>query len=288
MDKRLLGRTGHKSTLIALGGASARPATLEESNRYIKLALEHGVNHIDVAPTYGSGKAEEILGEWVRDYRKNLFLACKTQKRLGKESSEELGRTLKNLHTDYVDLYQLHGLDSPEELKVALSEDGAVNAILEAKKAGIVKYIGITSHNPLNILKALEAFDFDTVLLPVNYVLHAHRQPVNDYEPVLSLAKKRNLGVIAMKSVAKGPWPAGPRNYDCWYQPFDTQKEVDEALWFALSQDVTTAASSSDTRIATMMIDTAERYSQMDKKEQEKLTLKASKYTPLFPRETIS
>jgi aryl-alcohol dehydrogenase-like predicted oxidoreductase len=284
MRKRTLGRTGHRSTLITLGGAAVRPNTREESEAFIKFALDHGVNHIDVAPTYGGGMAETILGRWVKEYRENLFLACKTQKRTKKEAAEELQRSLEHLQTDYLDLYQLHGLDDPEELKIALGEDGATRAMLDAKKQGLVKYIGITSHNPENILRALKAFDFDTVLLPVNYVLKAHPEPRNDYEPVLSLAKKRNLGVIAMKSVAKGPWPTEERTHDCWYQPFDTQKEIDEAVWFTLSQGVATATNSSDIRIARMMIDAAERYTPMKKEEQQELILKASAYRPLFPR----
>ena len=287
METRILGRTGHKSTLITLGGASLHPTTRKESDAFIKLALDYGVNHIDVAPTYGSGEAESILGKWVKEYRENLFLACKTQKRTKKEAADELSRSLKNLQTDYFDLYQLHGLDDPEELKIALSEDGAIRAILDAKKQGLVKYIGITSHNPENIMKALKSFDFDTVLLPVNYVLHAHPEPKNDYEPVLALAKKRNLGIIAMKSVVKEPWPTDDRTYDCWYKPFNTQKEVDEALWFTLSQYVTTAASSSDIRIAKMMIDAAERYSPMNEIEKQELLRKASTYNPLFPRVKI-
>jgi aryl-alcohol dehydrogenase-like predicted oxidoreductase len=287
MEKRILGRTGHKSTVITLGGASARQTTRSESDALIKRALDHGVNHIDVAPTYGSGLAETILGQWVKEYRKTVFLACKTQKRTKHEAADELNRSLKHLQTDYVDLYQLHGLDDPEELHIALSEDGAIRAILDAKEQGLVKYIGITSHSPVTILEALKRFDFDTVLLPVNYVLHAHPEPKNDYEPVLALAKKRNLGVIAMKSVAKGSWPSDERPYNTWYQPFDTQSEVDAALWFTLSQDVTTAASSSDVRIATMMIDAAERFTPMSRNEQHELRRKASTYQPLFPRARI-
>lgn len=287
MEKRILGRTGHKSTLITLGGAGFRPSTRRESDEFIKFALDHGVNHVDIAPTYGSGQAEQIMGKWVKEYRENLFLACKTGKRTKKEAAEELKKSLKTLQTDYFDLYQLHGLDDPEELKIASSEEGAIKAILDAKEQDLVKYIGITSHNPVNIMKALESFDFDTVLLPVNYVLHAHPVPKNDYEPVLALAKKRNLGVIAMKSAAKGPWSADERLYNTWYQPFDTQREIDEALRFTLSQYVTTAASASDLRIARMMIDAAEHFTPMEEKEQEKLIHKASIYTPLFPSDII-
>ena len=282
MEKRTLGRTGHKSTLITLGGAIfIYPISNAEENAFIRFALDHGVNHVDVAPTYGD--AETRLGKWVKEYRGNLFLACKTDKRTRKEAWEELNRSLKLLQTDHFDLYQLHALDDPQELKTALSEDGAMRAVLEAKKQGLVKFIGITSHNPENVLRALEGFNFDTVLLPVNYVLHAHPEPKNDYEPVLSLAKKRDLGVIAMKSVAKGPWPTNQKTSNTWYQPFATQKEVDEAVRFTLSQSVTTAASSSDIRIAKMMIDAAERYTPMKKEEQQELLLKASAYKPLFP-----
>lgn len=190
MEKRILGRTGQRSTLIALGGASVRPNTRKESEEFIRFALDRGVNHIDVAPTYGSGEAETILGRWVKEYRENLFVACKTRKRMKTEAAEELNRSLRRLQTDYIDLYQLHGLDDPEELRTALGEDGAMKAILEAKEQGLVKYIGITSHNPQNIMKALSSFDFDTVLLPVNYVLHAHPEPKNDYEPGLLSGEK--------------------------------------------------------------------------------------------------
>jgi hypothetical protein len=117
----------------------------------------------------------------------------------------------------------------------------------------------------------------------VNCVLHAHPEPCNDYEPVLAQAKKKDVGVIAMKSVAKGPWPSKEKTHNTWYLPFDNQREVDEALWFTLSQNVTTATSSSDIRIARMMIDAAERYAPTKEKEQQKLLLKASAHQPLFP-----
>jgi aryl-alcohol dehydrogenase-like predicted oxidoreductase len=283
MEKRDLGRTGHRSTLITLGGAIfIYQVSREEEEEFMRLFLDHGINHIDVAPTYGD--AEIRLGPWVKEYRKNLFLACKTGKRTKNEAWEELRRSLLRLQTDYFDLYQLHGLDDPEELKIALGENGAIRAILDAKEQGLVKYIGITSHNPENIARALASFDFETILLPVNYVLLAHPQPQNDYRPVLSMAKKRELGVIAMKSIAKGPWPTEKRTHNTWYEPFTTQQEIDEALWFTLSQNVATAATSSDIRVAKMQLDAAERFSTMSEEEQQRLLVKAADYRPLFPR----
>jgi predicted aldo/keto reductase-like oxidoreductase len=147
-----------------------------------------------------------------------------------------------------------------------------------------VRYIGITSHNPQTILLALDAFDFDTVLLPVNYVLRAHPEPQNDYAPVLAVAKTRNLGVIAMKSVAKGPWPRDVKTHETWYQPFDTPRDIDAALWFTLSQDVTTAASASDIGVATKMLDAAERFAPLPATAQQALLKTAASYRPLFPR----
>jgi predicted aldo/keto reductase-like oxidoreductase len=148
----------------------------------------------------------------------------------------------------------------------------------------LVKHVGITSHNPENILRALKGFDFGTVLLPVNYVLGAHPEPKNDYKPVLALARERKIGVIAMKSIAKEPWPTSAKTHNTWYHPFETQKEIDEAVRFTLSQGVTTATTSSDVRIARMMIEAAERYKPMSKREQKEMLMKASGYRPLFPR----
>jgi len=256
------------------------PISREEEEDFMKFVLNHGINHIDVAPTYGD--AEVRLGRWVKEYRKNLFLGCKTNKRTKKEAAESLRQSLKNLQTDYFDIFQLHGLSDLEELKVALSEDGAVKALEEARDQGLFKYIGITGHNPLTILEALEHFDFDAVELPVNYVLHAHPEPKNDYEPVLSLARERNIGSIAIKTVAKGPWLSAERTSNTWYRPFSTRAEVTEAVRFTLSQDVTTAAHCSDIKIAKMMIEAAEEFTPLNKEQQQELLLKASDLEPLF------
>ncbi len=284
MEKRPLGQTGQKSTIVALGGAIfiGKPEQ-RDADAFIKLALDHGVNHVDVAPTYGD--AELKLGKWIKEYRKSIFLACKTTKRTKKEAAAELEESLERLQADHFDLYQLHGLDKPDDLEKALGPDGAIQAFLEAKKQGLIKHIGITSHNPVNIMRALKRFDFETVLLPVNCVLKAHPQPENDYEPILTFAKERRIGVIAMKAIAKGPWPDEKRPYKTWYQPFDTQREIDEALWFTLSQDVATATTSSDIRIATMMIDAAERFTPMSREKQMELVSRVSSCKPLFPRQ---
>jgi aryl-alcohol dehydrogenase-like predicted oxidoreductase len=281
MKKRPLGKTGHNSSLVTLGGAIFIYPLGKEGDNFVKYALDQGVNHFDVAPTYGN--AEQRLGKWVKEYRDDIFLACKTGKRTNKEATEELNRSLKQLQTDYFDLYQFHGLDKSEDLQIVLSEDGALKAFIDAKEEGLIKHIGITSHNPENIMRTLEAIPLATILLPVNYVLCAHPMPTNDYRPVLKKAKEQGIGVIAMKAVAKGPYP-GERTRNCWYQPFTTKKEVEEAIRFTLSQDVTTATNSSDLEIAKMTIDIAKDFTPMTEDEKGELLKKAEGYKPLFPR----
>lgn len=281
MIKRRLGKTGHSSSLVTLGGAIFIYPLGEEGDQFVKYALDQGVNHLDVAPSYGN--AEERLGKWVKEYRDDIFLACKTGKRTKEESAKELTRSLELLQTDYLDLYQFHGLDTETDLETVISDDGALSTVLEAKEEGLIKHIGITSHNPENIMRALDLMPLDTILLPVNYGLCAHLEPTNDYRPVLKAAKERDIGVIAMKAVAKGPY-TGEKTRNCWYQPFTSKDEIKEALRFTLSQDVTTAASSSDLEIAKMTIDSALEFTPMTEDEMNGLLSKAETYTPLFPR----
>jgi len=225
----------------------------------------------------------------MKEHRDEIFLACKTTKRTKKEASEELQRSLERLGVDHIDLYQFHGLDDLKELEVAFGPEGALQAMLEAKEEGTIKYIGITSHRPPTIIEALKRFDLDTVLFPLNFVLRRHRCPENDYEPVLKIAKERDIGTIVMKAFAKGPWPSElakqpeKRSYSTWYEPFDSQTDIDKCLWFALSQGVTTVASTCDGRLVPKIIDAAERYRELGVDEQEKLIESAANLKPLFP-----
>jgi len=283
MKKRRLGRTGHESTLVTLGGAVfIYPIEEKRGDEFVKYSMDMGVNHIDVAPTYGD--AEARLGKWVKEYRDDVFLACKTGKRTKQEARMELMSSLDLLQTDYIDLYQFHGLDDPDELSTVVGENGALQAFKEVREEGLINHIGITSHNHENIIRALKHIELETVLLPVNYVLHAHPEPRNDYVPVLEKTKQLDIGVIAMKTVAKGPYPTEEKTRDTWYEPFTTRAGIDEALRFTLSQGVTTAATSSDMEIARTMIELAEDYTPMDEEEQKALIGKAADYKPLFPR----
>lgn len=289
MDKRRLGRTGHMSSVITLGCCSVGRVSQAEADKVLELAISHGVNHFDVAPTYG--EAELRLRSCLKEHRDKIFLACKTRKRTKKEAKEELNRSLERMGVDHIDLYQFHGLDGSDELDIAFGSNGALQAIIEAREEGVIDYVGITSHRPPNIIAALEKFDLDTVLFPLNFVLRRHRVPENDYEPVLNLAKDRDIGTIVMKAFTEKPWPLKiaqmpreERPYMTWYKPFDGQEEIDRCLNFALSHEVTTLASSCDVRLVPKIIDAAERYTAMTLDEQEQLIESATDLIPLFPR----
>jgi len=283
MEKRRLGRTGHLSTVLALGSYAIGFIPQKEADEIMELALDHGINHIDVASTYG--EAELRLRKWMLEHRDDFFLACKTTERTKEGATEEMRLSLERLGVDHFDLYQLHALDDMGELEIALGDGGALEAIIEARDGGVVDHIGITSHVPLTAVEAVRRFDFETVLFPLNYTLLRHAVPENDYRPLLDLAKKRDMGTIAMKAFTRRPWPTEERRYQTWYEPWDTRPEVDRALWFTLSQGVTTAASAGDPRLFPLMVDSAERYRELSPEEQEELVSSAADLRPLFPRD---
>ncbi len=282
MEQRRLGKTGHMSSIIALGGAAFRKVTQAEAEAAINLAVEHGVNHFDVSPTYG--QAEVRLGPWLEKHRHGIFLACKTRERSKARAWESLKRSLETLRVDYFDLYQFHGVDDLETLNAVLGLEGALEAVLEAREQGLVRYIGITGHRPFVYVEALNRFDFDTVLFPLNRVLVAHSNDYNDFITLLKIAQQKDVGTIAIKAIAKRPWEAPTHLYQTWYEPFDEQVDIDRSLWYTLSQGVSTAVMPSDWRLWPMVIDAAERFRAMEPKEQQQAVTEVRPYRPLFPR----
>ena len=284
MEKRRLGRTGHLSTVVILGAAAFGKAAQKEVDEAMELTLQHGVNHIDVAPTYG--EAELRLGPWLKEHRKEFFLACKTTKRTRTEAWEELQRSLERLQVDSFDLYQMHSLAKLEELEVALGPGGAVEAFLEAKEKGLTRYLGITGHGltaPSVHATAIERFPFDTVLNALNFVLWADPDYRRDYEHLMQLARKKDVGLMVIKAWAKAPWGERPRTHTTWYEPFNDQASMDRCLRFVLSQEgITGAASSGDVRLLPMILDAAERYAPLSQAEQAALLSRAHEFQSIF------
>jgi predicted aldo/keto reductase-like oxidoreductase len=157
--------------------------------------------------------------------------------------------------------------------------------VREAQRAGVVKYIGITGHKSSFLAEAFKVFDFDTVMFPLNRVEAAHPSQANEYKALLKIAKEKDAGTMALKAVTKSPWDRQMHMYKTWYEPFDTQEEIDKSLWWTLSQDITAACMPGDLRLWPMVIDAAERYQKMSIEEQAKATEAVKKLAPLFPKE---
>lgn len=282
MENRRLGKTGHMSSILTFGSAAFWRVSQEEADSAIELAIEHGINHFDVAPTYG--QAEIRLGPWMAKHHKEVFLACKTTERSKVRAWESLKRSLETLRVDYFDLYQFHGVNDLETLNVILGPGGAMEAFLEAREQGLVRHIGITGHRPFVQVEALNRFDFDTVLFPLNRVLAAHRNDYNDFSILVDYAKQKDVGMIAIKAVTKQAWQSEMREYKTFYEPFDEQEDIDKSLWYVLSQGVTTAAMPADFSLWPKVIDAANRLRNIDDKEQREVVAEVRKYQPIFPR----
>ncbi len=281
MQYRRLGRTGHESSVISLGGAALWDVTQEEADAAIQMVIESGINHFDIAPRYG--QAEVRSGPMVEKYRKEIFLACKTTERSKAGASESIKRSLDRLRTDYFDLYQLHMVSDSETLNVVLGPGGALEAVVGAREQGLVRHIGITGHRPYVQIEAINRFDFDTVLFPLNRILAAHPNDYTEFRFLLDTARQKDIGTITIKAIAKQPWNPGVRMYRTWYEPFTEQADIDRSVWYTLSQGVSTTVLPADLRLWPKVIDAAERFKTMGEKEQEAVTSEARVYKPIFP-----
>ena len=202
IERRTLGKTGEKLPLIGFGGYVLNLSTPEQARDWVREAFEASVNYFDVAPEYG--QAEERMGPALEPYRKQVFLACKTAQRHQAAATEELDRSLRRLHTDHFDLYQLHHVTTLKEVETIFSEDGAIKAFEAAKKAGKVRFLGFSAHSVEAALALMDGFAFDTIMFPVNY---ATWYAGNFGPQVLARAKERQMGILALKAMAKRPWP---------------------------------------------------------------------------------
>jgi len=238
IEKRVFGRTGHMSSAVVFGAAALARVDQGVADRVLDLLIEHDVNHIDVAASYGD--AELRVGPWMDRHRDRFFLATKTGDRDYAAARDSIRRSLDRLRTDHIDLIQLHALIHPDEWERALSADGALKACIEAREQGLVKYIGVTGHG-WNVAamhrRSLERFDFDSILLPWNWFASKHRTYAPDFEQTVRLAAERNVAVQTIKGVARGPWAAGAtRDRTTWYQPLEAMDDIRPAVHWVLSR----------------------------------------------------
>jgi predicted aldo/keto reductase-like oxidoreductase len=284
MEKRRFGRIGHMSTVAIFGAVSLANATQAQADDAMKKVIAAGVNHIDVAPSYGD--AEERLRPCLVKERKHFFLGCKTTERTFSNARVELHRSLKRLGVNSFDLYQIHGITTMEELDQVTASDGALEAIKSAQEEGLTRYIGITGHGvnaPKIFLEALRRFDFDSVLFPINFIQYANKEYRYYAEELLRQCRIHDVGTMIIKSIARGPWENKPRTYDPWYEPFSDAAMIQQSANFVLSQDVTGLCTVGDMKLLPLVLNACEHYTRMNQTEQERLIENANReYKPLF------
>lgn len=283
MEQRRLGRTGHMSSVVTFGAASLSRADQATADQAIQVALDAGVNQIDVAPRYGD--AELRLAPWMPRIRDHIFLNCKTAERTREGARADLERSLERLGVDRLDLYQLHSVGKMDDLDLVTGPGGALETLVEAREQGLVRWLGITGHThdaPATHLEALRRFDFDTVMFPLNFVLWSIDQFRDDATALLDECQRRDVGVHIIKSVARGPWGDRQPTHTTWYEPFTEQQHIDSCVAFVLSQPVTTLCSAGDVMIMPMVVAAAERARTMDSTAQSALLATAGSFATPF------
>lgn len=259
--KHPFGRTGHMSSRVLLGAAAYWDLKQEEADVSIEHALASGVNHFDVAASYGN--AEIYVGSWISRHGRPSFLATKTEERTADKAYDSIRRSLERLHVDHVDLIQLHNLIDPMEWQTAMGPGGALEAAIRAREEGLVRFIGVTGHGLTAAAlhaKALERFDFDSVLLPYSYLMWINEQYRSDFLKLLAICQKRNVAVQTIKSLVHTPWGDREHTRNTWYRPLEAQGDIDLAVHWVLGNEELFLNSAGDINILPLVLDAASRF----------------------------
>ena len=283
IEKRRFGRTGHWSTVTIFGAAALKNASQGEADRTLDLLLEHGVNHIDTAPRYGD--AELRIGPWMRTHRRDFFLATKTGQRTRTAARDEIRRSLDRLRVDSVDLLQLHSLAHPGDWEVTMGEDGALEAAIEARAEGLTRFIGVTGHGwtiASMHLRSLERFDFDSVLLPWNFVMYENERYRRDFEAVSARCDEHDVAVQTIKSLARGPWATTAPNRNTWYQPFEDPADIERAVHWILARPKIFLNTVGDLDLLPAVLDAAGRFQASPGDDAMRSVIETRRATTLF------
>lgn len=281
--KQVFGRSGHMSSRVLLGAAAFWSVPQAVADASIELALSAGVNHVDVAASYGD--AELRVGDWINRHGKPFFLATKTEERTAAKARAGIQQSLERLQVDQLDLIQLHNLVDPQEWETALGPGGALEAAIEAREKGLVRFIGVTGHGviaPVMHLKALTRFDFDSVLLPFNFVMAQNPQYLQDFMRLWELCRSRNAAVQTIKSLVRSPWGAHPQDRETWYRPLENQPDIDLAVHWVLGHDGLFLNSAGDVNLLPRVLDAAERFDRIPTEDAMENLINKLAMAPLF------
>lgn len=261
IDKQPFGRTGHESSRTLLGAAAFGKVTQEQADATIELALRQGVNHIDTAASYGD--SELRIGSWIQRHGKSFFLATKTGERTAGAAREQIHRSLEKLRVDQVDLLQLHNLVEPEAWQTALGPGGALEAAIAAREEGLVRFIGVTGHGlnaPGQHRRALERFDFDSVLCPFSYILSQNAEYWADVEALLEVCARKQVAVQTIKAIVRAPWGDRAQDGPTWYEPLREQAEIDLAVHWVLGRRQVFLNTVGDVELIPKVLNAAQRF----------------------------
>jgi aryl-alcohol dehydrogenase-like predicted oxidoreductase len=255
------GKTGHESTRTIFGAAALSQVSQEDADRTLQVLLEYGVNHIDVAASYGD--AELRVGPWMREYRDHFFLATKTGERSYAGARDEIRRSLERLRVEYVDLIQLHNLVDPIEWDQAMGPDGALRAAIEAKEEGLVRAIGVTGHGtPIAAMhmRSLQRFAFDSVLLPYSWIAVQEEKYAQDFEALMQMCQAAGTAVQTIKAIAARPWGEAQHTHATWYAPLTEPGAIDWAVHWVLRRPGIFLNTAGDISLLPRILDAASRF----------------------------
>jgi aryl-alcohol dehydrogenase-like predicted oxidoreductase len=277
------GRLGHESTRTVFGAAALGSVSQADADRTLDVLLKYGVNHIDVAASYGD--AELRIAPWFKQHRDRFFLATKTDKRTASEAREQLHRSLDRMGIDHIDLWQFHNLVDPIDWDTALSPGGVIEAAVEAKQQGLIGGIGVTGHGTqiaATHRRSLERFDFDSVLLPYNYITMQNPHYADNFNALVETCKQRNTAVQTIKSIAYKPWSGEEHDRNTWYKPLEEQADIDAAVWWVLARPGIFLATAGDIDLLPKVLDAASRFDPSTQQRDLEQHLSTLSMVPLF------
>jgi aryl-alcohol dehydrogenase-like predicted oxidoreductase len=259
--KDIFGRTGHESTRAVFGAAALSRVTQEEADRTLEVLLAYGINHIDVAAGYGD--AELRIAPWLKKHPERFFVGTKTGSRTYEDAKRDIHHSLERMEMQRVDLIQLHSLADPIEWDRALSPGGALDACVEAREQGLVRFIGVTGHGSqiaATHLRSLERFDFDSVVLPYSFIMMQDPHYAAMFEKVAVVCAERNVAMLTIKSIARRPWWGREHTRSTWYEPLRDQRDIDAAVHWVLARPGVFLATVGDIGLLPKVLDAANRF----------------------------
>ena len=283
ISRMQFGRTGHLSSRAIFGAAALGGVTQDEADATMELLERYGVNHVDTAASYG--ESELRLGSWIARHGRPSFLATKSGERTGTKARQELERSLERMHVDYVDLWQIHFLLDPAEWQTAMGPEGMLEAAIQARQEGLVRFIGVTGHEVAiaeRHLAALEQFDFDSVLLPYSYILMQNATYRANFEKVLQRCAERNTAVQTIKGIVRAPWGARAHTRATWYEPLEEQADIDLAVHWILGNPQVFLNTAGDIHVLPRALEAANRFEQRPDEAAMEEMIRRQEMAPLF------